>query len=62
MTGGPELTEIEQPFLDHFAGLDREVLVGSAYDPSLGQVDRSANGDAVAAPVRTRSICDEGRP
>lgn len=62
MTGGPELTEVEQPFLDHFAGLGRETLAGSTDDPSHGEEDRSASGDVGAAPVRTRSVCDGGRP
>ena len=62
MTRGPELTEVEQPFVEQLSGLGWGTLAGSADVPSHGQEDRSASGDAVAATVRTRSICGGGRP
>ena len=34
MIGGPEFSEVEQPFLDQLAGMGWETLVGSADDPS----------------------------
>lgn len=62
MIGGPGLTEVEKPFLNQLAGLGRETLAVGANGPSHGQVDRSASCDAGAAPARTRSIWNGGRP
>lgn len=35
MTGGPEFTDVEQPFLDQLASMGRKTLTGSVDAPLL---------------------------
>ena len=58
MIGGPEFSEVEQPFLDQLAGMGWETLVGSADDPSHGEEDRPASGGSCTTSQRRAYDCD----